>query len=118
VTIVGNDASSFIGDYQLWMQTIVSGSTIARNSFGPATSAGVVCYGHDNWFVNNHFYGTYPGWPPSTGPGLFWFPTTSRANIVEATKLNTPPHGTDICGQVLNETIGANLIRGYEKCGK
>jgi hypothetical protein len=95
----------------------VAAGTIARNSFGPADIAGIKCWGRDNRFVNNHFFGPYPGWvPPANGPGLFWFTITSQGNTVEATKLNGPPHGSDICGQILDDTGGANEIRGYEKC--
>jgi len=117
VTVAGNDFSSFASDFHLLIGSVVVGSTIGRNSIGPADRAGVMCDGHDNQFVNNHFYGPYLGWaPPASGPGLFWFTTISSNNTVEATKLNGPSEGADICGQVLDESVAANNIRGYEKC--
>jgi hypothetical protein len=117
VTVLGNDSSLYSADFQLWIQPIASDSRITSNSLGSATVAGVLCRGHSNQFVNNRFDGPYPGWPPSAGgPGLFWFTTASHANMVESTKLNGPPEGSDICDQVLDETGGANEIRGYERC--
>jgi hypothetical protein len=122
---VANDFSSFTGDFQVWMTDLGSRGTIARNSFGPADSAGVKCHGRDNQFVNNHFYGPYRGWTSAaSGPGLFWFTLESHANTVAAAKLNDSPHGFDLCGQVLDETDnpatpeydGVNNIPGYEKC--
>jgi hypothetical protein len=111
---VGNDSSSFTGDFQLWMQTIVSGATVARNFFGPASTVGVVCSGHDNWFDKNHFYGDYPGWGGSVNlPALVWFTKTSAGNRLTQTRLN---NSLDICGRVFDETGGANIIPGYDKC--
>jgi hypothetical protein len=117
ITVVGNDAALFTGDLQVRVDSALSASTVARNAFGPASIAGVKSSGRDTQFVNNHFYGPYPGWPPSAnGPGLFWFTAASHANSVEATKLNDPPYGSVICGQVLDETGGENEIHGSEKC--
>lgn len=119
VTVVANDSSALTSDFQLRMDAIVSESNVALNSFGPAGSAGVICSGRDNRFVSNHFNGSYPGWAsPASGPGLFWFTTASSGNKVVATKLNGPPNGFDICGQVLDESGGANEIPGYERCQK
>jgi hypothetical protein len=115
ITVVGNDSSSFTGDFQLWMETIISESTVAGNSFGPASAAGVMCRGRDNRFDENRFYGDYPGWDRSAnGPGLFWFTKTSRGNLVTSTRLNA--HGSDICGQLFDETSGDNTIPGFENC--
>jgi hypothetical protein len=117
LTLKGNDLSGFIGYFQLYIDPRVQGSTIAKNVLGPATGAGVKCDGHENVFTNNHFYGEYPGWsPPAAGPGLFWFGSGSWGNKVVSTKLNEPPHGSDICGQVRDETTGANEIPGDERC--
>ncbi len=117
VTVVGNDSSSFASDFQLWMDSIVSSSTVARNSFGPGDLAGARCGGSENWFVANHFFGAYPGWePPAHGPGLFWFTDRSQGNVVQATKLNQPPSALDICGQVRDESGGANTVRGGQRC--
>jgi hypothetical protein len=117
VTIAGNDLSGFTGHFQMRMRGSLS--TVALNSFGSADGAGVLCSGDHNNFVNNRFYGPYPGWaPPANGPGLFWFTGTGSGNTVESTKLNGGPNGMDICGQVRDDTGGANEIRGYERCGK
>jgi hypothetical protein len=116
-TVTGNDSSLFKGDYHLWLGSTVSHSTVAQNLFGPADRAGVMCDAEGNRFVNNHFTGVYPGWSTVTsGPGLFWFTAASGDNTLEATKLNDPPYGFDICGQVLDDTGGANVIHGEEKC--
>jgi hypothetical protein len=116
VTVAGNDTSGYHADVQAWIQSVVSGSTIGRNSFGPADLAGVLCFGSDNRFVNNQFNGAYPGWSHPSGPGLFRFSATSSSNTVEAIKLNEPAHGFDICEQVLDESGGANEIRGDQRC--
>jgi hypothetical protein len=95
---------------------IATGATVALNSFGPASIAGVF-QGDDNRFVANHFSGSYPGWTGSAGgPGLFWFTNGSKDNTVAATLLNGPPFGFDICSQVRDESGGANENQGYEKC--
>ena len=117
LTLKGNDLSGFIGHFQLYLDARALGSRVAQNLFGPATAAGVMCDGHDNVFIENHFHGEYPGWsPPAAGPGLFWFGSTSYGNKAVSTKLNGPPHGSDICGQVRDETGGANEIWGDERC--
>lgn len=118
VTVVGNDSTSFTGDFQLFFDSAVGSSAVTWNSFGPAAAAGVKGSGHGTQFVNNHFYGPYTGWEQSDGPGLFWFTAESDANAVSATKLNGPPHGFDICGQVRDETGGANEIHGDERCAE
>jgi hypothetical protein len=131
IMVAGNDSSGFIGDFQLYLPRTVSGGTVDGNTFGPAGVVGTLCYGPDNRFQGNHFYGAYPGWEPvASGPGLFWFAnttvSTSHGNTLVATKLNGPPHGFDICSEVFDETDdpntpgydGANKIPGYEKCQK
>jgi hypothetical protein len=112
LTVEGNDLSGFTGHFQVYFDPGVLGSRVAKNIFGPATGAGVKCDGHDNVFINNHFYGEYPGWSRPAGPGLFWFGSTSYSNRVVSTKLNEPPHGSDICDQVCDETGGTNNISG------
>jgi len=119
LTVLGNDSSSFAADFQLWMETIVSDSTTARNFLGPASKGGVMCRGRDNWFDQNHFFGDYPGWEfPASGPGLFWFAKTSRGNLVVGTRLNAPPYWYDMCGQLWDETGGDNRVPGFEECQK
>ena len=131
ITVVGNDASGFLGDFQLYLARTVSGGMIHGNAFGSAGLVGVLCYGHENWFEDNHFYGAYPGWEPAgSGPGLLWFAntnvSTSHGNKLVATKLNEWPYGFDVCCQVYDETDdpstpgydGANQIPGYERCQK
>jgi hypothetical protein len=116
-TVIGNDTSGFTGDFQVRVGTTVSASAIVHNSFGPAQIAGVLCSGRDNAFVNNHFYGQYPGWSSSgVGPGLFWFDQASHGNTVEAMKLNAAPYGFEICGQIFDEAHGANAVPGYGRC--
>ncbi len=116
-TVVGNDSSSFNGAFQLWVEPIVSSSTVARNLFGGGDMAGVRSGGGDGWFLNNHFLGVYPGWEASAaGPGLFWFTDASHGNTVQATKLNGPPYGLDICQQVRDDSGGANTTRGAGRC--
>jgi hypothetical protein len=112
--VQGNDLSGFTGHFQLYFDPGVLGSRVAKNTFGPATGAGVKCDGHDNVFLGNHFYGEYPGWP-APGPGLFWFGSTSYCNRVVSTRLNGAPHGSDICDQVCDETGGANNISGEKE---
>lgn len=123
LTIVGNDSSSFTGDYQVWMTDLASWSTVARNLLGPATIAGVWCQGHDNTFDRNHFYGAYPGWWPfGDGPGLIQFAKTSAGNRLGASALN---FDGDMCGQLIDETDnlttteydGANFLPGY-RCSR
>ncbi len=114
VTIVGNDFSAFSGDYQLVMQPLASGTMVARNLFGPASAAGVMCSGHDNWLDGNHFYGDYPGWDSSgKGRGLVLFTKTAARNRLTRTRMN---HSVNICGQLLEETPGANILPGYDQC--
>jgi hypothetical protein len=108
---------------QAYVEPEVHNTTIHNNEFGPAGITGVLCYGHDNRFVNNHFYGNYVGWEP--GPGLFWLKNTSYGNMIVATKLNAPPFGFDICRQIRDETStvfsgynGLNIIPGFERCSR
>jgi hypothetical protein len=116
ITVAGNDSSGFTGDFQMRIDGPVADSTVTRNSFGPASTAGVKCAGHDITFVNNLFSGSYPGWAAAGGRGLFWFTASSRANRVEATRLLGPLQGPDICGQMRDEAGGANQLRGYDRC--
>lgn len=111
VAVVGNDLSLFHGDYQIWVQTVASGATIARNALGAADVAGVRCLGEGNWFLWNHFYGPYFGFASASGgPGLFWFTNGSRDNRVESTMLNGTLTPVDICGQTRDESGGVNKI--------
>ncbi len=93
---------------------------LLNNAFGPAGVTGVLCYGHDNRFENNHFFGNYVGWEPGNGPGIFWLTSTSHGNGIVANKLNQPAYGFDNCRQIYDETNtgmteyrGLNLILGF-----
>jgi hypothetical protein len=108
---------------QVQLESESHGIAFQENRFGPATVAGVMCYGHNNWFVNNYFYGNYAGWEP--GPGLFWLKNTSYGNLIVAAKLDAPPFSFDICRQIRDETgtvfsgyNGLNIIPGFERCGR
>ena len=111
VSVVGNNLSIFYGDFQMWLETVAANATVARNSFGAATVAGVRCLGDHHWFLRNYFYGPYLGWTAApNGPGLFWFTNEAHNYTVEATTLNGPRTLLDICDQVRDEAGGRNKI--------
>jgi hypothetical protein len=124
ITVAGNDSSGFMGGIQLYLNRMVSGARVANNAFGPADETGVMCYGSENRFVNNHFSGAYPGWDSAgEGAGLFWFAdqpnaSTSEGNTLVSAKLNGPPYGFDICNEVKSDAGDANKVPGYQKCSR
>jgi hypothetical protein len=86
---------------------------VVNNDFGPGgNSGGIYCAGSENIFVNNTFHGDYPGWPAN---GFLLLDAESYDNHVVSLKKETPPHGFDICDQVMD--LGTNnKIPGYRKC--
>lgn len=93
------------------------------NRFGPAGIAGVLCYGQNNLFRENQFYGDYWGWEPGAGPGLFWLTDTTHHNRIEMTRLNGRGMLLKLCRQFYDETDwgwnryqGLNSIQGFGRC--
>jgi hypothetical protein len=93
------------------------------NAFGPAGIVGVWCYGQNNQFRENRFWGNYAGWEPGDGPGLFWLTDTTYRNRIEMTRLNGRGLLFNLCRQIYDETDwgwnryqGLNSIQGFGRC--
>ena len=91
-----------------------SNNLLFGNKIGsPGSNGGIWCAGDENRIVENTFHGDYQGW--TTGAGFILLDSGSEYNEVAGLKKATPPHGFDICDQVLDDGTN-NRIVGYEKC--
>ncbi|MFN7928336.1 MAG: hypothetical protein U0Y68_10390 [Blastocatellia bacterium] len=109
--------SSQIGRQESWE------CHLPTNIFGAAGIAGVLCYGQNNQFQENQFYGDYRGWEPATGPGLYWLTDSTYYNRIGPTRLNGRGLGFNPCSQIYDETDwgwkgyqGLNFIVGAGRC--
>ena len=100
-------------DAQVWIEPGANNNSVKNNDLGPeGWFGGIYCAGFNNHFRNNTFHGDYPGWPES---GFVLLDEQSLENHVVALKKATPPHGFDLCDQVMD--LGSkNKIPGYKKC--
>jgi hypothetical protein len=95
------------------MQQDANNNSVKNNDFEPGgLYGGIHCAGFKNYIGNNTFHWDYPGWAES---GFVLLGEQSQKNHVVALKKATPPHGFDLCGQVVD--LGKNnKIPGYKKC--
>jgi len=124
--------NNFFGD-------VLGGIRAADNKYYPPL-AGMLVKGDNNVIRNNRCVGsTYTGWTGAfddatqepVGLGCVWFaqtdaawnipsagpvgPFSSEGNEVVGLKVNGPPHGRNVCGQVFDQT-GENTVRGHKGC--
>ena len=85
-----------------------------------------VRHGFSNTFVNENFWGNYPGTRDAQGNSLpitqvmpcMWFAGGSSGNTVSALKNGQALQGFDVCTQIyLSVGSEDNIINGYDKCG-
>lgn len=99
------------------------GQHLPGNAFGPAGIVGVLCYGQNNQFRENRFWGDFECWEPGDGPGLFWLTDTTYRNRLERARLNGRGLVFNLCRQIYDETDwgwnrcqGLNYLEGYRWC--
>jgi hypothetical protein len=115
ISINENDSSAATPLYN--QVSIWSGGediSVVNNKIGPpGLLGGIFCDSFDNHIISNTFYGDYLGW--STSVGFVLLGGLSSNNMVVSCKNGTPPHGFDICDQIID--IGTNnTVPGYESC--
>ncbi len=88
--------------------------------YGPDLAGAYVRGSHHNTFVNENFWGSYPGICVSSPLPCMWFSAGSSGNTVSAFKNGQALQGFDICTQIYNavnyELNQYNFITGYDKC--
>ena len=97
----------------------VAGQVIA-GIFFPGLAGAYIRGSHNNIFVNENFWGHYPGIYATPPRPCVWFAAGSSGNVVSAFKSGQALQGFDICTQVYNavnpELNQSNIINGYGKC--
>jgi hypothetical protein len=88
--------------------------------YGPDLAGAYVRSSHNNTFMNENFWGDYPGTFAATPLPCMWFAAGSSGNTVSAFKCGQALQGFDICMQIYNAVnpgLGQfNIINGYNKC--
>lgn len=105
------------GRSQAYVSPTCDANRFANNNYGAVAAgglAGVVVHANANQFVNEHFWGVYPGFQATPSLPCMWLTEGSQGNAVSALKYDGAPQGKDVCTQVLDQ--GANDVRGAERC--
>ena len=119
--ILGNDLKGLLaGDSQLVMSALCDGNECKNNDYGAALGrAGAFIGGSGNTFVNENFWGNYPGVTGSPQLPCLWFDYGAAGNTVAALKNGQALQGFDICSQIHFEAgtePPANTVSGYSRC--
>ena len=119
--ILGNDSRGLLSqENQLEIIAGCDGNICKNNDYGAIYGglemAGAHISSNYNTFVNENFWGNYPGYPQAV---CMWFNSGALYNTVSALKNGQALQGFDICTQIYFEEgtePPANTITGYSKC--
>lgn len=112
---VGSNFNQFMNnDYGPVVGQVVAGT------FSPGLAGAYIRDSHSNIFVNENFWGIYPGIYATPPLPCIWFAASSSGNTVSAFKSGQALQGFDICTQIYNainpDFSQFNMINGYGKC--
>jgi hypothetical protein len=120
-----NNLTGFVAaEFQVFLDQSCNTNEFRNNDYGPAGEAGTYVLGSNNTFVNEDFWGPYPGFlntdrsPLDPRLPCMWFASGAVGNGVSALKDGQALQGFDLCTKIyLEGAPGQNRVKGYEKCG-
>ena len=93
---------------------------VVAGAHSPGLAGAYIRGSHDNIFVNESFWGDYPGIYATPPLPCLWFANGSSGNLVSALKSGQAVQGFDLCAKIYNavnpELNQFNSINGYDRC--